>query len=264
VTACNNDGVWNLAGADVGLLLTPYFYQTAWFGLACLGAMGSLIWGIHVLRIRRIVARFELISQERARITRDLHDSLLQGFSGVVYQMEAAARLLQSNPQLSKQRLEHAIEQADQSLQEARQALSNLRVPGLENRTLPEALSAIGGKLTDGSPVAFHPMIKGRVRELGYAVQASLYLIAREAITNAVNHAGARHVVAQLTYADKEVRLVVQDDGNGFDPAVATAKKDHWGLAGMRERAQQIGATFMVDTEPGRGTSICVSVAPGR
>jgi len=90
-------------------------------------------------------------------------------------------------------------------------------------------------------------------------VQANIYLIGREAITNAVNHADARRILAQMTYSEKEVRLTVEDDGSGFDLEAAAAKKDHWGVAGMRERANQIGASFTLESAPGRGTKIAVS-----
>jgi len=260
VIVCNNDGVWNTSGASLAFRLAPYFYQTTWFAGSCVGALALLIWGFHWLRVRRLVARFQLVAQERARVTRELHDSLLQGFSGVVYQLEAAARLFESNPGLSKERLEHAIDQADQSLGETRRTIMNMRLPALENHTLPEALSAIGAQLTEGSPPSFHLTVRGVIRQLSYDVQANLYLIGREAITNAVNHAEARRILAQMLYSEKEVLLTVQDDGSGFDPEAATEKKDHWGIAGMRERASQIGAGFTLESTLGRGTKVGVSV----
>jgi ligand-binding sensor domain-containing protein/signal transduction histidine kinase len=260
VIACNNDGVWNTSGAGLAFRLAPYFYQTTWFAVSCAGALALLIWGFYRFRVRRLVSRFQLVAQERARVTRELHDSLLQGFSGVVYQLEAAARLFDSNPELSKERLERAINQADQSLGETRRTIMSMRLPALESHTLPEALSAIGAQLTKGKPITFHLTVKGLVRQLRYDVQANIYLIGREAITNAVNHAEARRILAQLMYSEREVRLTVEDDGSGFDPESAKEKKDHWGVAGMRERAKQIDAGFTLESARGRGTKIGVSV----
>ena len=260
VIACNNDGVWNTSGAGLAFRLAPYFYQTTWFAGSCVGVLALLIWGFHWLRVRRLVARFQLVAQERARVTRELHDSLLQGFSGVVYQLEAAARLFESNPELSKERLERAIGQADQSLGETRRTIMSMRLPALENHTLPEALSAIGAQLTKGTPISFRLTVRGVIRQLRYDVQANIYLIGREAITNAVNHAGPRRIIAQMMYSEGEVRLTVLDDGSGFDPEAAMAKEDHWGIAGMRERANQIGASFTLESALGRGTEIGVSV----
>jgi ligand-binding sensor domain-containing protein/signal transduction histidine kinase len=260
VLACNNDGVWNTSGAGLAFRLAPYFYQTTWFAASCVGALALLIWGFYRFRVRRLVSRFQLVAQERARVTRELHDSLLQGFSGVVYQLEAAARLFESNPELCKERLERAIDQADQSLGETRRTIMSMRLPALENHTLPEALSAIGAQLTKGKSITFHLTVRGLVRQLRYDVQANIYLIGREAITNAVNHAEARRIVAQMMYSEEEVRLTVEDDGAGFDPETAMEKKDHWGVAGMRERAKQIGASFTLESAHGRGTKIGVSV----
>ena len=256
VIASNNDGVWNNKGAILALRVTPHFYQTKWFLAFCLALAASTVWAVDQFRVRGVVSRFRLIAQERARLTRELHDSLLQGFAGVVYQLEAAARQLDTAPEAGKQRLERAIDQADQTLQEARLTILSMRLPELENSTLPEALSAIAARLTEGTPVVFRLEVKGRVRQLPYDAQANVYLIGREAITNSVNHARASKILAALAYSEKELRLTVQDDGSGFDPQEALAKKDHWGMAGMRERAKSIGASFALDTSPGRGTKI--------
>jgi signal transduction histidine kinase/ligand-binding sensor domain-containing protein len=260
VIACNNDGVWNSDGAVLAFLVKPYFYQTWWFAAVSAGAVGFLAWGAHRLRVRRVVSRLQLVAQERARLTRELHDSLLQGFAGVVYQLEAVARQFETAPQISKQRLERAIEQADHSLQEARRTILSMRLPALENSTLPEALSAIATQLTEGASIKFSLEVNGRVLQLPYDQQANVYLIGREAITNAVNHARASRIMVTLSYSDTELRLTVQDDGSGFDPQAAMAKTDHWGMRGMRERAESIGAAFVLDAEPGRGTNIEVVV----
>jgi signal transduction histidine kinase/ligand-binding sensor domain-containing protein len=260
VIACNDDGIWNTAGAVLAFRVKPYIYQTWWFAAVCVGASGLLAWGAHRLRVQRVVSRLQFIAQERARLMRELHDSLLQGFAGVVYQLEAVARQFETAPVISKQRLERAIEQADHSLLEARRTILSMRLPALENRTLPEALSAIATQLAEDSSIAVWLEVKGRVQQLPYDQQANVYLIGREAMTNSVNHARPSRVVAALTYSNKEIRLTVQDDGSGFDPQAGTAKKDHWGMRGMRERAESIGATFVLDATPGRGTKIEVVV----
>ncbi|SPE42908.1 putative Integral membrane sensor signal transduction histidine kinase [Candidatus Sulfopaludibacter sp. SbA3] len=260
VIACNNDGVWNNEGAALAFLVKPYYYQTWWFAAACLGGAGLLAWGAHRLRVQRVVSRLQLIARERARLTRELHDSLLQGFAGVVYQLEAVSRQFYTAPEASRQRLERAIDQADRSLLEARRTILSMRLPALENRTLPEALSAIASQLTEDTSIAFHLEVKGRIRQLPYDQQANVYLIGREAITNSVNHARASRIVAALVFSAKELRLAVQDDGSGFDPQTGTTKRDHWGMRGMRERAASIGATFTLDAAPGRGTKIEIVV----
>lgn len=256
VIASNNDGLWNHEGAVQEFAVLPYFYQTWWFAAVCFTSLGLLAWGGDRIRVRRVISRIQLISQERARMMRELHDSLLQGFVGVVYQLEAVVKQFHTAPEASKSRLERAIEQAERALKEARRTMSNMRLPALENSTLPEALSAIGTQLTKGASIAFSLEVRGRVIQLPYDQQASIYIIGREAITNSVNHAKASHIVATLTYTHKEVRLTVDDDGSGFDPEAGAAKVDHWGMRGMRERAASIGAVFTLRSAPGQGTQI--------
>jgi len=260
VEAWNSDGVRSVADAVVAFRIPPYFYQTYWFYASCATLIGLGVWVFHRLRLRRVVVRFRLIAEERARLTRELHDSLLQGFSGVVYQLEAAVRLFESAPEKSRHWLTSAIDGAERALKEARSAIVSMRLPALEDKTLPEALSLEGVKITEGTAVAFHLDTSGRVRHLAYHEQAGLFLIGREAINNAVNHARGTKVRAGLAYSDQEVCLTVQDNGTGFDPSQAAAKTDHWGMRGMRERAQSIGAEFRLETVLGQGTTITVVV----
>jgi len=260
VLASNNDGVWNNAGAELALRVDPYFYETKWFALACGTALGLLVWSAHRLRVRRVVSRMQLIVAERTRVSRELHDSLLQGFAGVVFLLEAAVRQFDAAPEASRRRLEKALDQADQSIREARQMISSMRIPALENSTLPEALEATVTQMVSGIAVDFQFEVKGRVRQGPYEVEANVFLIVREAVTNSLSHASATRIRSELCYAHKELHLTVQDDGAGFDPEMALGKAGHWGFRGMRERARQIGATFSVDSAPGRGTRIDVAV----
>jgi signal transduction histidine kinase/streptogramin lyase len=256
VQASNNDGVWNLTGASLAFRIEPYFYQTTWFAALCASVLALMAWAAYRMRVRVLVMRYEAIASERARLTRELHDSLLQGFVAVVYQLEAAARQIVTSPEAGKQRLGRAIEQADQALGEARRTMLAMRLPALESHTLPEALWEIAHSLIEGSEIRFHLDVKGRVRQLPYEMQANVFVIAREAIANAVTHARPARILAGLAYSAKQVRLTVEDDGDGFDVAEGLAKEGHWGMTGMRERANQMGATFSVSSSPGRGTIV--------
>jgi signal transduction histidine kinase len=261
VQAANNDGLWNDAGAQIALRVDPYFYQTLWFYALCVTTLLALAWCIHRLRVRRVVMRYQLIAAERTRFSRELHDSLLQGFSGVVYLLEAASRQFEAAPAASKQRLEKALDQADQSLREARQMIASMRIPALENSTLPDALKSTLAPIVGDLPLDYQFEVKGHVRQGPYDVEANCFLIAREAVTNAVNHAEASRIRLELLYTPKELRLTVQDNGVGFTTEAALAKAGHWGFRGMRERARQIGATFTSDSAPGKGCTILV-IAP--
>ncbi|HUP04010.1 MAG TPA: two-component regulator propeller domain-containing protein, partial [Bryobacteraceae bacterium] len=261
VQACNSQGMWNLTGAALSFEISPQFYQTKWFPLACAFAITLAAWGAYQMRVRAVVSRFRLVAQERARMTRELHDSLLQGFSGVVFQLEAVTRLFDSNPVEGKRRLDRAIEHADQSLHEARRAIMNMHLPELEGASLSDALQAAGARAVEGSAFSFHFAARGHVRELPYDVQAALYLVGREAMVNAINHSGGRRVAAELTYSARSVSLSIQDDGKGFNQETAEAKEGHRGLLGMRERARQIGATLTFHSSAGQGTRVGL-VAP--
>ena len=261
VIACNLDDVWNNQGASIEFRVQPYFYQTVLFKLLIAATVGLIGWLVYRLRLRQMRARFELVSQERARVTREIHDSLLQGFAGVVYQLYAVSRQFDSDPKGSKAKLDRALDQADESMREARQMLLDMRLPMLENSSLPEALQKEGEKATSETPTAFHLKTRGTVVPLVYGLQAGLFMIGREAIHNAVNHAKASRISVLLVYAEKEVRMTVEDDGVGFDLAAAGRKTGHLGVRSMGERAKQIGADFKIVTGRSEGgTKIEVAV----
>ncbi len=261
VIAANNDGLWNTTGADFALRVDPYFYQTTWFALLCLISVMLAVWFAHQLKLRRVVSRLQLIAGERVRFGRELHDSLLQGFAGVVFLLEAATRQFYTAPELSKQRLDRALDQADQSLREAREMIACMRIPALESQTLADALRTTVAQMVSGLAVDFQFEVKGRIGQAPYNVEANLFMLAREAVTNALNHASASRIRLELNYTVQDLQLTIQDNGKGFDPATALAKEGHWGFRGMRERARLLQAPFTANSAPGHGTTIHVAVA---
>jgi len=260
VMACNLDEVCNEQGDAIEFQIIPYFHQTVWFKLLLVAFAAGLAWSFHLLRLRNVKTRFRLAAQERARVTREIHDTLLQGFAGVVYQLDAASRQFDSQPAASKERLNRALDQADNALTEARRTLQDMRLPVLEDSTLPEALQDVGVKAVEGAGAAFALRVKGNVAPLPYAAQAAMFLIGREAINNAATHSGAARITVHLHYTDREFRMLVQDDGSGFDPAEARKKVGHFGVESMAVRARQAGADFHIDTAPGKGAAITVTV----
>ena len=260
VLASNSDGVWNDQGTELSLHNEPYFYQTDWFAFLCATVATAAVWFSYRLRIQRVVSRYQLIVTERARVSRELHDSLLQGFAGVVYLLEAASRQFDADPGASKKRLEQALDNADQSLREARQMITNMRLPALENRTLAEALKTTLTEMARDMHVSLQFEVRGRVRQTRYDLEANIFLIAREAVMNSLTHASATRIRSELNYGQRELHLIIEDNGSGFDTKAAMTKTGHFGFRGMRERARQIGATFSVESSPGRGTKIDVLV----
>jgi signal transduction histidine kinase len=207
------------------------------------------------LRIRRLRDQFALILAERSRIARELHDTLIQGFSGITMAMQAlAARLPASG---DRQTLEHIVADAGASLREARRSLSGLR--SQSEGGLGEALAEMSHQLTETRGVRVRVNLEGWNDALPPEVEYNLLRIAQEAVLNAVQHSGARAVLVTLDRTASQVRLRVEDEGSGFSREQSISA-GHYGLLGMRERAAQIGAELHVATAPGYGTAVSVTL----
>lgn len=263
VAASNNDGVWNEAGATFNFRLNPHFYQTYWFYALCFAALGLLAWQIYLSRVRRMQAQFSAVLQERARLAREIHDTLAQGFAGISVQLELVARMIATaTPEAARAHLDQARILVRTSLAEARRSVWDLRSQALESGGLPEALSETIKQLTAGTSVQAGVQVGGIARQLAPTIENNLLRIGQEAVTNAVKHAGAKHILVELSFQQQRVRLVVRDDGRGFiaDSYQPSAAHGHFGLRGMRERAQEIGGALIVNSTPGAGTEIIVDV----
>ncbi|MBI4324399.1 MAG: hypothetical protein HY674_03975 [Chloroflexi bacterium] len=261
VTACNNDGIWNTAGASLAFFKAPHFYQTYWFCALCGAAVALAAWNFHRYRMKQAQAQFSLVLAERNRIARDLHDTLAQGFAGIAFQLEAVATRLIEAPAQAQQHLHLALNMVRHSLTEARSSVMNLRCAALENGDLASALSETTQQLMADQPAVVQLQTLGTARPLPLKVEAHLLRIGQEAITNSVKHARAGVIRIELNYLPKTVLLRVQDDGGGFDAqAPPPANGAHFGLLGMRERAKQMAARLEVKSNPGQGTEIVVEV----
>jgi signal transduction histidine kinase len=200
------------------------------------------------------------ILKERTRMARDIHDTLAQGFTGVVIQMEAAEEaLLDVEPDQARRHVRRARQLARESLGEARRSVHALRPQALEKATFADALKAIIKNTTAGTPLRTEFHLKGVPRDLTSDVEENLLHIGQEALTNAIKHAHATKFQARLRFDTDRVRLELADNGEGF--TVENANGGGIGLLGMKERAEQIGATLSVTSEPGGGTKI-VAISP--
>jgi signal transduction histidine kinase len=218
-----------------------------------------------VARVRKLTEaqltlRFEERLAERARIARELHDTLLQSFQGLMLHFQTVNDLLP--PGKAKEALEKALDRADQAILEGRDAIQNLRSSTTAANELAQAVTALGEELAvprDGerSAATFHVSIEGTPRDLDPILRDDIYRIAREALRNAFHHAQANKIEAEILYGHRLLRLRIRDDGKGIDPKHLDAGRDgHWGLPGMRERAQQIGAQLDMWSEAGAGTEV--------
>ena len=264
VSASNNDGVWNEAGASMDFVIAPAFYQTRWFaflcGLACLGVLSIL----YRMRVRQVAAqvrgRLEARLGERERIARELHDTLLQGIQGLIWKFQAVSDRIPSG-EPARQLMEESLDRADTLLGESRDRVKDLRsVPG-EVTDLLRALEAEGEHFST-QRTKFRVSQQGTARALHPIVREELLLIVREALANAFTHSGAANIESEVTYSMTGVRVAIRDDGEGIGPAILEAggRPGHFGLVGMRERASKLGAQLEIWSKPGAGTEVDLHV----
>lgn len=266
VTAANEDGVWSQAPAALDIVIAPTFVQTRWFLLLLALGAALLLYAGYALRVRQLTRRMqervEARLEERSRIARSLHDTLLQGVQGLLMSFNAHVHQV---PQGSgeRARLERIMELARRLLVEGRDQIMDLRAAASPDE-MRLALQSFGRELAAYNGNSFEIRTLGRVRPLTPQVNDEIYAIGREALFNASRYADARHVVLELDYGPGSFALRIRDDGCGLEQAVAEAghRPGHWGLPGMRERAGGIGAAFSIESQPGQGTQVAV-ILPG-
>lgn len=207
--------------------------------------------------IRRKAER-EAALEERHRMAREMHDTLAQSFSGLGFQLESLAASLPPADTAARTRLDTAKQMVRHGQEEFRRSLMNLRAQELERGSLAEALGELGRQMTTGTGITFDLQLHGTPRGLPEAVENNLLRIGQECVTNAVRHAKPGRIDAEVSFAPDQIRLRVKDDGLGFDPA-QTGTNGHFGLRGIRERAEQIKADVKLTAQPGRGTEVVVT-----
>jgi signal transduction histidine kinase/streptogramin lyase len=261
VTAANNDGVWNDAGTQIDFTIPPAFYQTRWFYALCALASLGLLTLIYKVRVRQVAAqvrgRLEARLAERERIARDLHDTLLQGVQGLIWRFQAATdRIPADEP--ARQLMEQSLDRADKLLGESRDKVKDLRPAASDVADLAQALATEGEQLSNPHSAKFIVIVQGTPRDLHPIVREEGFLIAREALSNAFQHAHAVNIEAEVTYGDTALHVRIRDDGQGISNTVLDAgeRPGHFGLIGMRERAKKLGAHIEVWSKPGAGTEV--------
>ena len=204
---------------------------------------------------------------ERTRIARELHDTLLQSFHGLMFQFQAARNMLPRCPDEAMHVLGSAIGATEQAIAEGRSAIQQLRSEQIDECNLAQWLTNIGQELarsqqTNGDSPVFRVTVEGEQQSLSPLPRTEVYRITREILQNAFRHAQAHHIEAEIRYDDGLLRVRIRDDGRGIDPQVLRAggSAGHWGLRGARERAQQIGACLDFWSEAGAGTEVELSV----
>jgi signal transduction histidine kinase/ligand-binding sensor domain-containing protein len=262
VIAANEDGVWNNDGAAIDFTIPPSITQSRWFLLVWIAALGALIWLAYLARVRQVAAgmrvRYEAGLAERARIAHELHDTLLQGFTGITLQLRAIERLLAQRPAEGAEALKNVLATADTTLRHARHTIWDLRAVELEGHDLVGALETAARSTVAGSGVELVFAVRGEGRRLPVVLETTALRIGREAVLNAVKHAAPSVVHVAVEYGPRDLTVRVRDDGAGMAPSAMEklSEGEHLGIAGMRDRAQRAGGTLEIASTPGGGTIV--------
>lgn len=261
VIASNNDGVWNRDGVELGFDIPPTLAQTWPVRAAMLLAIGLIIWVLYSLRLRQVSARIrgriEVRSAERERIARDLHDTLLQSVQGLIIRFHAIGEnLLADDP--TRVSIDRTLDRAEDLLVEGREKVHDLRTHG--NVRLETLLEELADTQPFEQSTTIDVQTLGASRPICGPVAEEIGRIAGEALFNAARHARATRVEVRADYGRKRLAVTIRDDGVGFDSPHSPAQRGHYGVLGMRERADRMGGSLCIAAHRGRGTSVVLSI----
>jgi len=272
VAASNNNGVWNEAGDSLDFSIAPAYYQTTWFQASCVAAFLGLVWALYRYRLHQAAHEFNVRLEERVgervRIARELHDTLLQSFHGLLPRFQAAYNLLPGRTADARKVLETALDDAARAITEARDAVQDMRSSTVIVNDLAKAVEAVGLELAahqrdaNGDAPSFSLEVEGSPQDLHPILRDEIYRISGEALRNAFHHARARKIEVEIRYDRRQLRVRVRDNGVGIDPGVLNSegRAGHFGLKGVRERAKNIGGQLEVWSEQGAGTEVELTV----
>ena len=268
VKASNNDGVWNEEGVSLPILITPPWWDTWWFRMACAGLFLALLWAGYRVRVRSVERHSAEITafneqlmkaqeQERTRIAGELHDSVMQQISALSLVLGTAKRTMPADSAARDVVVEVQRKLIDVGT-EVRQLSHDLYPPMLKRAGLAEVLRGYCDTFSQSRGIAISCDVDESVAELSPGTALALYRIAQEALGNAAKHAAPTRVNVRLVRIGGDVVLTVADDGHGYEPG--RGADGGLGLVNMRERARQLGGTFELDSRVGRGTTVRVAV----
>jgi signal transduction histidine kinase len=265
VMAANASGVWTAPVVSSQFTILPRFYQRIEFQLLCVLSFLILVWLIVRARLKYIENAIREKAEERAderiRIARDLHDTLLQGVQGLLLNFHSAAERVPDGHD-SKPVLERALATADKIILEGRDRVKGLRQQDFTSKELCSALSALGDDLNVSGKIEYSVRCMDGKKTLTAHVASEVFLIAREAVMNAFRHADATRISVWVDYGQREFTLHCDDNGQGIESA--DGRRGHWGLRGMSERADRLRAAFEVKSIPQRGTSVRLTLRARR
>jgi signal transduction histidine kinase len=244
--------------ASLGVRWKPHFYQAWWFfALVAVGVAGAG-WQLYQTSMRKARLRAAVL-EERNRLAREMHDTLVQGCVGACTMLDAAESVQEQSPEKASELVLRAREQVRTTIDEARQAIWNLRSKSAEN--FGARLTELAHSISRDGSVAIRLHVKGKPDGMAAAIEDNLLLVAREALLNALRHASPTRIDLEVRYARDSVLMKITDNGCGFTPdAPRKGAGKHYGLIGMRERAEELGGRLHVSSASRRGTVIGLKI----
>jgi ligand-binding sensor domain-containing protein/two-component sensor histidine kinase len=267
VQASNGDGVWTETVSSPQFSVSPAYYQTWWFYMLCVlaGCIGG--WLLLALRMHHLALAIQRSAEHRAderiRIARELHDTLLQGVSGLLLSFHVASEKIAPDHE-SRSLLERSLTRADQILIEGRNRVNDLRAEQIKDEELVNCLNDVAADLNGGRHTIWRVARTGANRVLRTTIADETFYIAREAMNNAFRHAEATEIAVELVYGRKQFTLACRDNGKGFNFETAQLAGGRWGLRGMKERSLRIGADLSVDSTSGQGSKVKITIPAWR
>jgi ligand-binding sensor domain-containing protein/signal transduction histidine kinase len=263
VQGATSHGAWSEPGLELAFNILPPWWGTRWFRAFCVAAFLALLWGLYQFRLRRLARQFSIRLEERVnertRIARDLHDTMLQTFQGLLLKFYGLSVMLADRPE-AQQKLEGLLERGQQAINEGRETVLGLRSSTVIANNLARAFTTLGEELAakqdNHNPVAFQVEVEGETRDLHPILRDEVYRIACEALRNAFQHSGAARIEVGIHYDDRQFWVCIRDNGKGIDPKVLDAggREGHYGLPGMHERAKLAGGRLVVKSRVNSGT----------
>lgn len=257
----NGNGLWTEPGAIFTFSKRPWFYQTWWFVALCIAMLFGLTWAMYRLRLRQLRAQHAAVLNERTRMARELHDTLVQGYVGIGTILETAMRHLQQSPDMARRQVEVARRVARHSLTESRRAVSDLRSEWLLDLNLRDAIRQTAAEAVLRGDVKLSFDASGDAPSLKMEAEQQILRIVQEAVNNSIRHADPENIDVKMQSRVDHIEIRIADNGKGFAIERAFSPMDgHFGLIGMRERANRLHGRLQLESRPGQGTEITLVV----
>jgi ligand-binding sensor domain-containing protein/signal transduction histidine kinase len=238
----------------------PHFYETGWFAGLIAIAVGGACWGAYRLHVRNIRKRFAAVLEERNRLAREMHDTLIQGCVGVSALLEAASSAQSVSPDIATELLDRARQEVRTTVDEARAAVWDLRRSAGEWSDLGSEVSRLGNRVSMETGIPVSVTVSGTPVAVAEDAGRSMVMLIREALHNAVRHAAPTQLSVAVGFSVQELSIEVYDNGRGFESDTAGGAEGHYGLLGMRERVSRLGGDLELESALGHGTRVRLHV----